>query len=301
MPIRTRGYGSLLRRAVVAAASVWLAGAALLVGANAAPAAEPGTASLQGPEWDKLAREADALYAATMTGSRQSAFQISQVLERRLAQLESEAAVDGETAERLRMLASEAEAVRKALADGRPSAEWRDGAASLKLAVSALRDGRFAMWRDYEKLLREDAAGVARAWRGPTGTNAAAALEAIRAMKERAARLEAAALLEAGPQELARLNGRLLYTEAMLREAADGRGSALADEAVGRLDEAVDGLFGPEPRGAGSQAMAALFPPAGGPSWQWPAALWTIICAALLYAGWRKYRADRGTPVPPLF
>lgn len=241
-----------------------------------------------GPQskWDALASWTEGFYQASVEENRQLAY--GYVLKMKAAAADRELRSYG-TPEGWAVLDERLNAAQALIERGAFAYTWREEAARLKLAVDALSRERKALWRQYERLLREDMSRLHKAWLqgGEKGNEAAAA--ALRQLEGHVLRLEAAAAFGKEPARVSVLKERIRYTEKLLEAAPGGRTEAnrtLTEGSLVLLGDAVDRLFA-------SGAQSAAVKPAGGPSWQWTAMLAVIVLAGLFYTGWHKFRIDR--------
>jgi hypothetical protein len=266
-----------VRLKVLLAIAIMLTAGGLPICAEAPAAAED--------RLDRLELLTRSFYLAAVEGNRQLAY--ASLLRIEDAAESPELRAIGEPAGWSRIDATIA-AARKALVRERDVSAWREEASRLLLAVDALAPGRESLWLGYGRLIGDDLDRMRRGWQRGGREGAEAAAVSLRLMKERVERLEAAAALNRPLPAVMRLGERIRYAEKLLGAAAEtGEANRVwIEESFDAIGRAAEELFGPE-------AVRSSARPADDPSPAWIAALSAILCAALGYAGYRKYRQDR--------
>lgn len=233
---------------------------------------------------DRLELLAQSFYLASVEGNRQLAYAYLTRME--VMSESADIRALGEPAGWSRVDETLASA-RKALARGRGPAVWREEASRLLLAVDALTPGRESLWLEYGRLIGDDLDRMRRGWQRGGTEGAEAAAVSLRLMRERAGRLEAAAALVRPQPAVHLLLERIRYAEKLLAAAEKGGASRVrVEEAFDGIERAAADLFGPA--AAQSSALAGR-----DPSPAWTLTLAAVLCAALGYTGYRKYRQDR--------
>jgi hypothetical protein len=232
---------------------------------------------------DRLEVLTHSFYLASLDGNRQLSYAYLLKIEETAASAELRAI--GEPAG-WRRIDDSLGAARKALARGRNPDGWRAEASRLLLAVDALTPGRESLWLEYGRLIGDDLDRMRRGWQRGGTEGAAAAAVSLQLLKERVERLEAAATVARPQPSVQLLQERIRYAERLLAAAAKGEAKRVwIEEAFDGIEQAAADLFG---------SKEVLSPArADDPSPAWIAAMTAILCAALGYAGYRKYRHDR--------
>ncbi|WP_190287503.1 sporulation protein YpjB [Paenibacillus darwinianus] len=236
---------------------------------------------------DVLAAWTEGFYQASIEGNRQLAY--GYVLKIKSVAGDRELRSLG-TKEGWKVLDERLNAAETLIERGEFAYTWREEAARLKLAVDALSRDRNALWRQYERLLREDLSRLRKAWQRGGKEGDASAYAALDQLESHTLRLEAAAAFGAEPARVSLLKERIRYTEKLLQAAPGGPDSAnrtLTEGSFMLLGDSVDRLF------ASDTARSAAVSASGHPSWQWAAMLAVIVLAGLFYTGWQKFRIDR--------
>ena len=233
---------------------------------------------------DRLELLTHHFYLATVDGNRQLAYGYLSKIEETAASADLRAI--GEPAGWSR-IDETLGAARKALSRGRGPEAWRAEASRLLLAVDALTPGREPLWHAYGRLIGDDLDRMRRGWQRGGTEGAAAAAVSLKLLKERVERLETAAALVRPEPSVERLKERIRYAERLLAAAEKGEANRVwIEKAFDGIEQAAADLFAPA--AVRASGLAAV-----DPSPAWIAVMTAILCAALGYAGYRKYRHDR--------
>ncbi|THF78395.1 sporulation protein YpjB [Cohnella fermenti] len=224
---------------------------------------------------------AESLYEAVRKGDRLAGTQALQEVERGLRRLPMDRIP---TAEGIASLAANVSEMKRAWAAVSPdTGRIEQAAGALRLAADALAHPSRPLWHQYQTVLEQDAAALAKAIAAADSPKAA--LEAV-ATHYRLIRT--AASLQAEPAAIERADSVLRYAERLIASASPSkeRLAALGQE----VRDAVAGLF---PQAEGSPANVLPLAP---PTWGLTATIGSFIITILSWAGWRRFRFDRDHP-----
>ena len=229
-------------------------------------------------------QSAAALYEAAYSNNRHAGYIHLQKLKRYMedGMLDAFGNVDGWLA-----VQQAAASIEKALGSKDANSGWMNEAAQIRLAADALVRPGEALWLQYEKLLREDANRIRLAWNRYAGDNVAAASAMLVSMQDHMNRIEPAARMYDHGMRTTELVERIQYMGRLLESKRVGteKVKAEVDRTIIALDSSVSRMFQEHAAAAPVIAVPAKSNPIG-----WALFLGAIICAALAYSGWRKYK-----------
>lgn len=236
-----------------------------------------------------------SLYGAANDNNRQVAYAQVQKLKKGL---DNEFVRSYGVEEGWEKLKADLRTIDAALASGAPSAEWREQAARVRLALDAVAQGSGSLWFQYKRLLQDDVQLIGQALKRSTDDRKAAAeaaLALLGSMSAHVNRIEPAAAMSGQGLRMEELKQRMAYSGKLIeltRTESASASVAAVRSALGSLDgakAAIDGIFITDVA-ADAAAMPAISPPTAVYPLQWSFFLGTLISAVLTFVGWRKYK-----------
>ncbi|WP_410514832.1 sporulation protein YpjB [Paenibacillus sp. BR2-3] len=161
---------------------------------------------------------------------------------------------------------------------------WESAAAKLRLAANSLNHPRQPMWLQYYKLIREDLNNMEKS---ASVNDLGAWKTAVQRLQSRYENIRPAILISRPPEEVNAFDSWLSYASGVPNSSQPINRTRLL-EIVSYGQDAARVLFGKE---KDEPALSLPLAPEAYGIWGLLAA--SFILAALVYAGYRKYRAER--------
>lgn len=161
--------------------------------------------------------------------------------------------------------------------------QWVDASARLRLAVNSLVHKENALWLQYYKIMENDLSAMNKA---RAGGNPPAFKKALQSLQSHYDMIRPAAIIQRDPSEMSRFDSWMSYLTG-LTQAKPWNEEAIKD-AMRHKDTMLKGLFG-------RKSDEPVFLPITGYNnpWYWTFLIGGWIMIALIYTGYRKYRANQ--------